>query len=643
MKFLRQISLVLHFEAGIYRRYPRLILACLVVALIPALYVLLYLSSIWDPAARTNKLPVALVNYDFGMEYKQQVFNVGGDVVERLKTRNLFAYSDFVDEGQARASVRAGNSAFALIIPSDFSANAIPGIQAGGGKLVVYLSEGNSYHSAALARRFADELAEEVNESLNRQRWELVLRNISGSEDELIRLREGVNSMLGGAHELAKGARETVDGAKSLADGSERYKSHVAQLASGMKDLGEGLRAMQARWPDPSELHRLQAGAADLAAGELELGKGLGDLRSGSRSLSIKVREFQTEVRAGPLQDTPVSSGVDQLTDGLKQLDSGLGSAGRAQQRLEEGARDLSIGVASLTKGLMNAGSSLNETIKKLPEGQQLQQLVAGGEQVAGGASSMAEAARKLSAGIEVMNAGIQFLVDTLPPGVDQIGGSAEGLAHSVNPVIESVAPIQNNGSGFAPNVVAVALWLGASVAIFLMHARLMPRPASGFFRLAQVSGKILIPALIVVAQVILVLLTLYLLGIRIADLSALLLILTLSAATFLMIVFALTRGLGDAGKAVALLLLALQVTSSGGLLPVELSGGLFVELNPWLPMTWVVRAIKASMFGAFDGLWLDAVAQLSLAFCVATALACFFGRWRYVGPSEIRRPPISF
>ncbi|MFZ9321797.1 MAG: YhgE/Pip domain-containing protein [Hylemonella sp.] len=643
MNFLRQISLVLRFEAGIYRRYPRLLLACLLVALIPAMYVLLYLSSIWDPAARTGYLSVALVNYDLGMEHKNRVFNVGADVVDRLKSRQLFAYQDYLEEAQARASVRSGKNAFALIIPADFSANAIPGIDAGGGKLVVYLSEGNSYHSAALARKFADELAEEVNESLNRQRWELVLQSVSGSEIEFGRLRQGITNMLGGSLELTKGVKQAAVGAKSLTDGSGAFVSNANQLSAGMKDLSEGMRQMQSRWPNTEELSRLRLGAADLAEGEVEMGKGLGDVRSGGRDLGDRVKEFQAQVKDSPLQDTSVSYGIDQVAEGLSKLNSGLSSVASGQRRLEVGAKDLSVGVARLTSGMLSTGNFLSETVTKLPQGQQLQELSAGGERLVDGASQLDKALQQLSAGAEVMGAGIQFLVDALPEGFEQLGGSPEGLAHSVNPVIEAVAPVQNNGSGFAPNVISIALWLGASIAAFLMHARLMPRLASEFVRLAQVLGKVFIPTLVVMAQVMLVLLSVYLLQIPIANLPALLLVLVMSAATFLMIVFALTRGLGDAGKAIAFLLLALQVTSSGGLIPVELSGGLFAELNPWMPMTWVLVAIKASMFGAYDGQWLEPFGLVCLAGLVATVLACVVGRWRFVGISEIRRPPINF
>ena len=94
---------------------------------------------------------------------------------------------------------------------------------------------------------------------------------------------------------------------------------------------------------------------------------------------------------------------------------------------------------------------------------------------------------------------------------------------------------------------------------------------------------------------------------------------------------------LGDAGKALAVLFLAVQLSSSGGVLPVELSGRVFMDISPWLPLTWVVRAIKAAMFGAFDQAWAQPLLLVAAAGVAAGAMACLVGKWRYVEPSAIR------
>ena len=105
-----------------------------------------------------------------------------------------------------------------------------------------------------------------------------------------------------------------------------------------------------------------------------------------------------------------------------------------------------------------------------------------------------------------------------------------------------------------------------------------------------------------------------YVLHIKVVQPAALACTVVSAGLTFLLIVCALTRLLGDAGKALAMLFLAVQLSSSGGVLPVELSGTFFATVSPWLPITWVVHGLKASMFGAFDGVWQTSWHQVLLA-----------------------------
>ncbi|MDD5335350.1 MAG: YhgE/Pip domain-containing protein, partial [Rhodoferax sp.] len=592
---------------------------------------------------KTGALPVAIVNLDQGIEYQKHVFNVGQEVVAKLRARHTFGYVDFTDEQQARRAVRQGDLAFALIIPADFSSNAIPGAQVGGGKLVIYTSEGNSYQSAGLARRFAEDLGRQVNGSLNEQRWALVLSDAAGSQSNIERLNDGVNQLRLGAKELASGANQAAKGAEALSSGSGRLDPAVTQLTSGLKELGVGLRTMDARRPRNSELSRLRDGAEALAAGHVELGRGLEELQSGNARMQGAVAGFREEVGNSLLVSGRLTEGLDQLGSGLAGLDGGLKSAGLAQEKLTEGAKQLSSGVGTLATGMRALSGGIRSAVGKLPEDAHLDELAKGADTLAAGSATLSKGTQKVSAAAQHLAGGLDLLAGSLPQSVRKMDGSAQGLANSVQPVMEVDAAVQNNGSGFAPNIIPGALWLGASLAVFLIQVRLLPRRAVFFSRPAQVLGKILIPLLVVLLQALLVwLAVLFVLQVQVAHVGALALTLALAAATFLLIVFALTRALGDAGKALALIFLAVQISSSGGVLPIELSGGLFAKISPWLPITWVVKAIKACMFGAYDGQWHTSLWLVVLAAALAALMACVVGRWRFVKASAMR-PALDF
>jgi putative membrane protein len=643
MRHVLQIFTLARLEAAYYACHPRLLAAAAAVALIPALYSVLYLSSIWDPVANMGQLGVAMVNLDRGLSYREHQFNVGQEVTDRLKAKRQFGFIDQPDEAAARAQVREGKLAFALIIPADFSSNAIPGAEAGAGKLVVYTSEGNSYQSAGLARRFAIELGHEVNESLNERRWALVLSSTLGSQRSMERLHQGVQQLQQGAQELAKGTAQTAAGSEAVSAGAGRLQQGVAQLSTGTRELGTAVRTLESKRPRGSELNRLKSGAEALAAGHGELGPGLTELQSGTQQMQTSVRSFQEQVAANPLLGSAVTPGLDQLALGLSGLDNGLRSAVIGQQKLAEGAGRLSEGVGSLVTGVTAMGNGVRAIAAKLPEDSQLEELASGAKSLAASSVALAAGSSQLNEGAWRLSAGVDILEKTLPKAAAPPDGSAQGLANSVSPVVEVAAPVQNNGGGFAPNILSGAMWLGAGIAAFLIHVRVLPRPGLFFSRLSQVLGKLLLPAALVLVQSLLLMMcVVYLLKIPPAQPGAFALTLATGALTFLLIIFALTLAFGDVGKALAMMFLAIQLSSSGGMVPVELSGGIFLEISPWLPLTWEVRAIKATLFGAYAGAWQQPLQWVLLAGVLATAMACVAGRWRFVRQSAIR-PAVQF
>ncbi|PUE26208.1 hypothetical protein B9Z39_10705 [Limnohabitans sp. JirII-29] len=635
---LTQTRWVAHVEFSHFQREAKLRLAALVVAIIPSIYLLIYLSSVWDPSARSTSLPVGLVNLDQGFTYREKTLNIGNDLISGLQHKKQLGYQNFDNEAQARERVRQGKLAFALIIPRDFSANAVPGLQAGQGRLVVYTSAGNNYESSVLASQFAKALGEEVNQTLNEQRWSLVLSASAGSQQSVDRLRSGMTQLRNGALELANGTSKAELSSVGLHQGATRLQDGVQRLADGTAQLGGGIRSMEASLPPIDDVRNLRTGAEALASGHQELDKGLQELRLGSQRMAQSVSHFKTEADSNVFVPSAVADGLDRVRQGAEQLDQGLGQAQEGQQKLSQGAATLSNKIRTLTFGVRDMRAGLRSMTGKLPEDSQLDQLRNGSLELARGTSQLHDGLQRLREGSHYLSAGIDLMTQELPSSVGSIEGSPEGLAHSVTPILEVDAEVANHGSGFAPNIIPVSLWLGAGIAAFLVHLRLLPRMAQSFSPWAQFLGKVSVPASVCLLQATLVLLTVcWVLDISVRHPAILAVMLALASLTFVCIVYALTRAFGDAGKALAMLFLALQVSASGGLLPVELSGSLYAHISPWLPMTWVVMGVKACMFHAFEGDWYTPM-LVTLCWGVASAwVACFAGQWRFVPVRRMR------
>ncbi|MES2508961.1 MAG: YhgE/Pip domain-containing protein [Pseudomonadota bacterium] len=642
MNVFRNALDIARMEAALFGRFPKLRVSVIGILLIPALYALIYLSSVWDPAGRTASLPAIIINHDAGINYGGQQVNMGRELTETLQHKQAFGFRIENDEDAARKAVRQGRAAFTLIIPQDFSATAVPGLKSGGGKLVVYASEGDNYTGAGLARRFAAELGHQVNETLNEKRWAIVLGATANAGESVVKLRDGVGRLKTGAQAIEAGLVQAHTGSTKLAAGGEQLAAGVGQLTGGVKQLGAGIRTMDAKKPKAQDLQALKSGAASVAAGHAELGKGLDELHTGAQKLTDGAGQLRDETSGIPIVGGRISAGAGQIADGGAQLTAGLQSARNGEAKLADGSQRVSTGVAALTDGIGELGAGITSMAGALPPDAKLDELGRGGTELAKGTQDLRVGLGRLRDGSQQLSAGLELLAGSLPTQVQSLEGSPRGLASSVEPVMEIDAPVANNGAGFAPNFVPVALWLGAVMTAFIFHLRRLPEAAAGYTRFAQILGKLAIPAAIVLGQALVILLMLlFILNIRVIHLPGLALTLALSSLTFMLIIVVLTRAFGDAGKAVALILLILQLSSGGGILPIELSGAFFQSINPWLPFTWVVRAVRASMFGAYDNQWLQLSAVIACAAAIGLVAATFIGRWRFVSEEE-HRPAID-
>ncbi|MEY2782436.1 MAG: hypothetical protein RLZZ134_495, partial [Pseudomonadota bacterium] len=603
IQILRQSRSIARIEAGFFVRRAKLLWSIAVVALIPCLYSLIYLSSIWDPAAHSNELKVGLVNLDQGLVYREQPVNVGQELSDMLKAQARFDYQLMDDEAAARAKVKQGLLAFALIIPKNFSANAVPGEQVGAGQLVVFASQGNHLESARIAQQFATELGHKINESLNTKRWSLVLVNAAGSKQSVSRLRQGLQELHQGAEELNQGASQASSTAKAVHLGAQHLSEHLTQLTDQSKKMGSGLRQLDSSRPRNSDLRKLDEGADSLASGMTELGQGLQKIKTGNEQLMSAVSAFKEEASNQLLVSSAMVDNVGQVYASLQKIDNGLQASLDNGKKLEDGARNMKTGVTGLTQGVRQINTATRTMSTQFPEDAQLESLDKGATELASGTLKLSQGNESISQASLRLEAGLALVGKAIPATDDVLEGSPEGLADSVRPRMEIDATVGKNGMGFIANVLPAALWLGAGIAVFFVNLRSQPIHAKAFHPVALWLGKLALPGALVVLQGLLLLFTVFtVLQIDVVNPLAFMCTLLSAGLAFFFVISALTHFMGDAGKALAMVFLAIQLTSSGGLMPVELSGSFFATVSPWLPITWLTHGIKATVFGAFEG-----------------------------------------
>jgi len=661
---------VWRYEWLLLQRHPKLAAAAVGLLFVPALYALIYLWGMWDPGAHTRALPAGLVNLDTGASYRGRDLNLGAEALAAIEKHGQFAYQRYTDPAEARRRVRQGELAFMLEVPADFSRRAVPGEAAGAAKLTIYTSEGNNYSSAGFARRFAPEVAQRVNTMLNEARWELVLSTAAGSQRNLDSLRSALADLHQGSVELNAGLRKARDGStqltagsRSAADSALRLRGGAAQLAEaapqlagGLRQVGPLLRGLESRRPPDADLVSLRLGTRQLSEGQRELSRGLETLAAGSRQLDAGLGQFHTAADEVPIFGGRLLERLAPLEDGTRQLVSGQEAARDGSQRLNAATQRVDEAVSALTEGTQRAGNAASMLAARLPDEARLDSFVDGARELARGSDTLQTGVRQLAAGNDTLQGGLGKLTDgagrldiglellrrSLPLAVDGPGGSAQGLALSVEPVVEIVAPVPNNGTALTPNFVPLALWVGAVMAAFLVHFRRIPEPLAGLPRTAQVAGKLALPAAAVLLQALVMLAMLVgVLHVPVPHPGTFALTLASASLTFLLLVFALVRLMGDLGKVVAVLLLIVQVSAAGALLPIQLSDDAFQAMHPYLPLTWVVSAFRASLFDAYDGAFWPQLGVVWAIGATALVVGTLAGSWRLM-PLAQWRPPLD-
>ena len=642
MSALSEALAIARADATMLRRHPRLLLALLGVALIPALYALIYLEAVWDPTSRTAELPAIIVNLDQGTQQHGRRIDLGADLVRSLQARRAFGFTLDADEARARREVRAGRSLFALIIPPGFSADAMRGTSPGEGRLVVFASEGNHYTGAGFARRFAADLGHQVNEAISEQRWALVLGANAGSDDRLARYRAAVASLHDGARTQSDVLMRLGEGSGRLGEAAGELATGVAQLVEGNRRLATTIRGLEATRPGSTELEALKAAVAQQEAGQAALGRGLGTLRTAADGVSAGIEQLREAARAQPEIGEALAARMGPVADAAAGLMQGAEAARAAHARLSEGGQAIGRGIGTLTDGLAAMGGALGSLSGAVPAEERLLALTEGARALTDATVRLEGGIVALRDGADRLEGGLLLLGRALPASVETVDGTARGLAIPVEPEIQIDAPVGNDGTGYAAHTIPVALWLGAVMVAFVFPLRQLPAELDCRSRLGRAAGKALLPSAAVLVQALAVLLMVTLiLRIPVAQPEGLLLSLAAASIAFLLITLAIVRALGDAGKALASILLIVQISASGGIVPIELTSAFFRELNPWLPFTWVVRAVRASLFGAFDREWLTPLAIVALTAAAAFACAAMIGRWRVV-PRESYRPSLD-
>ncbi|MGM8213119.1 YhgE/Pip family protein [Virgibacillus sp. W0430] len=170
------------------------------------------------------------------------------------------------------------------------------------------------------------------------------------------------------------------------------------------------------------------------------------------------------------------------------------------------------------------------------------------------------------------------------------------------------VFPIANYGTGMTPFYTVLAIWVGALLLISLLATDVTsPERLTGT---QMYYGRYLTFLTIGMLQTIIVTLGDYfIIGVNMSDPVWFVLFGLFISGVFMAIVYTFVSVFGDVGKALAIILLVLQIAGSGGTYPVVLLPEFFQMVHPFLPFTYAVDLMREAVGGI---VWKRALYDLS-------------------------------
>lgn len=196
------------------------------------------------------------------------------------------------------------------------------------------------------------------------------------------------------------------------------------------------------------------------------------------------------------------------------------------------------------------------------------------------------------------------------------VKANSDFIAHPV--VLKEVKkfPIENYGSASSPFYTALAIWVGALLLVSMLSVDVempnkMYKPYHFYF------GRGLTFLSIALIQALIVSLgDIFLLGVDVNMKTAFVLFSLLISFVFVTIVYTLVSIFGNIGKGLAIILLVLQISSSGGNFPIEVSSEFFQRIYPFLPFTYAVKLLREALGGViWNNAWLSIGILCTIAF----------------------------
>ena len=346
---------------------PNFIIVMIGISLIPALYNVIFLSSMWDPYGQLSDLPVAVVNNDKEASYNGNTMSIGKDMVSNLEQNKSLDFH-FVDEDEGKKGLEDGNYYMVVTLPSDLSEKAASILSDHPEQMTInyQTSSGHSFIASKMSDSAMTQLKQNVSANVTESYTKALFQKMGDLKSGLTKAADGSEQMADGANQLAKGSQTLTTNLNTLAnssltfsDGTDQFTKGLTTYVTGVKQLNSGLGTFNDGLQNyTSAVSQVDTGLNQLSSKTPELVAGVNQLNTGMKSYAGGVSQLNSGLSQFSVGVNAYTSGVDKLSVGTNQLSS-------QSDTLRDGITQLNKGIKEISTQL-NTSSQQKEDITQL-------------------------------------------------------------------------------------------------------------------------------------------------------------------------------------------------------------------------------------------------------------------------------------
>ena len=339
---------------------PTFIIVMIGISLIPALYNIIFLSSMWDPYGQLSDLPVAVVNHDKEASYNGNSMSIGKDMVSNLKENKTLDFH-FVDEEEGKKGLENGDYYMVVTLPSDLSEKAASILTDHPEQMQIdyQTSSGHSFIASKMSDSAMTQLKQSVSINVTETYTKALFNKMVDLKDGMSQAASGSEKLTDGANQLVAGSQTLTTNLHSLADSSLTFSNGTEQFTKGLSSYVSGVEQLHLG------LGNFNSGLVTYTGAVSQLDSGLGQLSSKSPELVGGVNQLYTGVEAYTGGVSQLNTGLNQFSSGVSAYTNGVGNIVIGANQLSNQSATLRMGMEQLSEGIQQLSSKLDASSGK--------------------------------------------------------------------------------------------------------------------------------------------------------------------------------------------------------------------------------------------------------------------------------------